>query len=631
MMNYEYWLEQRRANPQDKEVLRAGKLKTILRAETKAKHLRQWLAERANLQVVNHLADAVSAAEMLASAPMLALDIETAKTAVDHPQAGLNPWLSRIRLVQYCDGKDCYLFDLFKIGSLDWVQPLLAIKTVAHNALFEAGHFLHQGIVFENLHDSMLMGRVFLNENKALKDLAAEALDLELDKTLQLSDWNRTELLQEQLDYGAADAVVAFELATLFEQWFAENEPHYREAYEFLRSLLYPLARQLSHGVPFDVNNHNLVIIQWEQELAQARGQLDIANPNSTKQKQEWLVRILNDDELLDWPQTDKGNLSTSRDALENAHHIPTAKPLADYATLSSRLSNFGRKLQDQLIGGRLYPGYQIAGMVTGRFACRNPNIQNIPRSGFKTCFRAPEGYVFVTGDLSQIELRVAGILSGDEVINDAYRNGEDLHRRMAAKMSGKPAEAITKVERTAAKAVNFGLLFGAGAKTLQQQAASSYGVAMSLEKAEEYRELFFDTYPQFHEWQQGIVEATNLYESSESNLIKLTRHYDREVYTHAMNFPIQSSAWEVLALAILYVDQHAAEGIHISHHVYDELTLLAPESKALDAAKLLRDAFYYGFHTCFPAAPDRDLVEIGVGKTWAEAGSDEAIITDLV
>jgi DNA polymerase-1 len=465
MMNYEYWLEQRRANPQDKEVLRAGKLKTILRAETKAKHLRQWLAERANLQVVNHLADAVSAAEMLASAPMLALDIETAKTAVDHPQAGLNPWLSRIRLVQYCDGKDCYLFDLFKIGSLDWVQPLLAIKTVAHNALFEAGHFLHQGIVFENLHDSMLMGRVFLNENKALKDLAAEALDLELDKTLQLSDWNRTELLQEQLDYGAADAVVAFELATLFEQWFAENEPHYREAYEFLRSLLYPLARQLSHGVPFDVNNHNLVIIQWEQELAQARGQLDIANPNSTKQKQEWLVRILNDDELLDWPQTDKGNLSTSRDALENAHHIPTAKPLADYATLSSRLSNFGRKLQDQLIGGRLYPGYQIAGMVTGRFACRNPNIQNIPRSGFKTCFRAPEGYVFVTGDLSQIELRVAGILSGDEVINDAYRNGEDLHRRMAAKMSGKPAEAITKVERTAAKAVNFGLLFGAGAR----------------------------------------------------------------------------------------------------------------------------------------------------------------------
>ena len=120
---------------------------------------------------------------------------------------------------------------------------------------------------------------------------------------------------------------------------------------------------------------------------------------------------------------------------------------------------------------------------------------------------------MFVTGDLSQIELRVAGILSEDEVINNAYRNGEDLHRNMAAKMSGKNPKAITKAERTAAKAVNFGLLFGAGAATLQQQAASSYGVEMTLEEAEDYRELFFETYPQFYEWQQDIVEATNLYE----------------------------------------------------------------------------------------------------------------------
>jgi DNA polymerase I-like protein with 3'-5' exonuclease and polymerase domains len=311
---------------------------------------------------------------------------------------------------------------------------------------------------------------------------------------------------------------------------------------------------------------------------------------------------------------------------LENADHIPAAKPLADYTTIRSRLSNFGQKLQDQLINDRLYPGYQIAGMVSGRFGCRNPNIQNIPRSGFKKCFRAPDGYVFVTGDLSQIELRVAGILSGDEVINDAYRNGEDLHRSMAARMSGKDPKAITKAERTAAKAVNFGLLFGAGANTLRKQAVNSYRVEMSLEQAEEYRELFFETYPTFHEWQQEIVGETNLYEVSESNHIKLTRHYDKAVYTHAMNYPIQSSAWEVLALAILYVDQHAPEGIHISHHVYDELILLAPEEKTLEAAKLLKDAFYHGFHTCFPGAPDLDLVEIGIGKTWAEAGSDEAV-----
>jgi DNA polymerase-1 len=608
MMAYEPWLEARRATPQDKEVLRVGKLKTIQQAEAKALHLRRWLADRVVLHVVDSLDAAYQASDKLANSDMLALDIETAKTDSDHPQAGLNPRLSRIRLIQYYDGRDCYLFDQFRIGSLDWIEPLLSIQTVAHNALFEACHFLHQGILFEDLHDSMLMGRAFLNENKALKDLAADALELELDKTLQVSDWNRAELLQEQLEYGAADAVVAFELARLFEQWFIENEPHYREAYGFLRRLVYPIARQLSHGVPFDVDHHNHLIAGWEQEREVALAQLDIANPNSVKQKQSWLM--------------------TASDVLDNAQHIPAAKPLADYTTLTSRLNNFGMKLQTQLIEGLLYPGYQIAGMVTGRFSCRNPNIQNIPRSGFKQCFRAPEGFVFVTGDLSQIELRVAGILSGDEVINNAYHNGDDLHRNMAARMSGKNPKDVTKAERTAAKAVNFGLLFGAGARTLQQQAASGYGVEMSLEEAEDYRELFFETYPRFHEWQQDIVEATNLHESSVSNLIKLTRHYDNDVYTHAMNFPIQSSAWEVLALAIQYVGEHATEGVRISHHVYDELTLLAADDKALEAATQLRDAIYYGFHTCFPGAPDRGLVEVGIGKTWEEAGLDESIVS---
>jgi DNA polymerase I len=627
MGDYESWLEQLRDNPQDSEVLRVSRLKTITEAEIKAAHLRQWLADRVSLHLVETLEGAQQAAQILAGCDKLALDIETAKTDLNHPQSGLNPKLSRIRLIQYCNGTDCYLFDQFKINSLDWIDPLLCIESVAHNALFEAGHFLHQGITFNNLHDTMLMGRVFFDKNRGLKDLAAEALGLELDKTLQVSDWNRSELLQEQLEYGAADAVVAFELANLFEEWFTENESHYREAYAFLRSLIYPITRQISHGVPFDEEHHSRLIAGWGQARDQARAQVDIENPNSVKQKQDWLTRVLSDDEVLAWPLTDKGNLSTSREALENAQHIPAAKPLAEYTTISSRLSNFGAKLQAQLIGGRLYPGYQIAGMVTGRFSCRNPNIQNMPRSGFKHCFRAPKGSVFVTGDLSQIELRVAGILSEDDVINAAYSNGEDLHRSMAARMSGKAPGDVTKAERTAAKAVNFGLLFGAGAATLQRQAVSSYGVAMSLEEAEDYRELFFDTYPQFSEWQRDIVAATNLYETSESNLIRLTRHYDTNVYTHAMNYPIQSSAWEVLALAILYVDKHAGEGVHISHHVYDELTLLAPEPKAIEAAHLLRDAFYHGFHTCFPTAPDRGLVEIGVGRTWEEAGSDEAII----
>lgn len=626
-MGYEEWLVARRDNSQDPEVLRVSGHKTIRDAVEKSLQLREYLSDH-SIYLIDSKGDIDGVVAHLADCEALGLDIETEKADPKHPQSGLIPKISRIRLVQYFDGSNCFIFDVKKIGDLFWIQPLLRYPTIVHNASFEAAHFLEQGLLFEDLHDTMLMGRVFLNKNPSLKELAKDTLDLELDKTLQVSDWARDELLQEQIEYAAADPIVAFKLAEIFEGWFAENDAHYWEAYQFLRSLVYPITRQLSHGVPFDIEYHSQLVEKWERERSKARALItDIENPNSTKQKQEWLMRVLNDDEIEEWPLTEKGNLSTKKQVLENVHHIPSAKPLAVYTTISSKLSNFGNKLQEYLIDGKLYPGYMIAGTVTGRFGCRDPSIQNIPRSDFKECFRAPEGFVFITGDLSQIELRVAGILSGDRVINEAYLSGKDLHRSMAANMSGKNAEQITKTERTAAKAVNFGLLYGAGARTLQIQAANSYGVEMSIEEAEEYREIFFDTYPNFHEWQQEIVETTNIYEKSESNHIKLTRHYDNRVYTHAMNFPIQSSAWEVLALAILYVDEHATEGIHISHHVYDDLTLLAPEERKMEAARLLRDAFYHGFHTCFPDAPDNKLVDVGAGTTWAEAESDDAII----
>ena len=125
---------------------------------------------------------------------------------------------------------------------------------------------------------------------------------------------------------------------------------------------------------------------------------------------------------------------------------------LAEYNTLSTRLSNFGRKLQDLAIEGVLYPSYIIAGMVSGRYSCREPNFQQIPRSGFKQVYIAPKNFHFVTGDLAQVELRVAGLLSEDPVINNAYETGLDLHRLMASKMTGKLESEIKKKEKEASK-----------------------------------------------------------------------------------------------------------------------------------------------------------------------------------
>ena len=250
-----------------------------------------------------------------------------------------------------------------------------------------------------------------------------------------------------------------------------------------------------------------------------------------------------------------------------------------------------------------------------------------MPRAGLKHLLLPPPGKAFIGGDLGQIELRVAGQISGEEIINQVFREGRDLHRVMAANITGKRECDVTKNERQMAKAVNFGLLYGAGAETLRSYASSSYNVDMDLEQAKELKAIFHASYPTLTEWQCEIVGETNAWRFSESKHFKLTRHYEEDVYTHAMNFPVQSSAWEVLALAIIYIDQHAPAGVTISHHVYDELVLAAAPEQANVAAQLLRDAFLHGFTTVFPEAPTKGLVEISRGNTWADIGQPDNLL----
>jgi len=127
--------------------------------------------------------------------------------------------------------------------------------------------------------------------------------------------------------------------------------------------------------------------------------------------------------------------------------------------------------------------------------ACDHPNLQNIPRSGpLRSYIRASEGRVFVIADYSQIELRIAAKISSDKEMLSAYAEGRDLHTLTAQSLIR--TEVVNKDDRKLAKAVNFGLLYGMGAKGLQSYALRSYRIKMSLEVASLYRRRFFETYP---------------------------------------------------------------------------------------------------------------------------------------
>ena len=513
-------------------------------------------------------------------------DIETAPT-IAHPAAGLDPRVSSIRLAQFCDpvGQVVYVIDCYKAGT-GWVTHLPAVHLVIHNAAFEVRHLLQLSPERMSFDCTMLAGRVLYGENRSLKNLVKELDGFDMSKVLQTSNWSKEALGPDQITYAAADAVAALAIWTPLGEML---EGKYLAAYGLLKSLVYPLAGQ--SGVRLDVAAHDALVGAWDSEIEAARRELveaGLANPNSTKQKQAYLERVLPVELLVDWPTTPTGQLATDGKTLLLAVQIPTARALASYTRWSSQRANFGRKLRDRLIGGHLYPDFKIAGAVTGRFTCSNPNLQNIPRDGFKNLLLPPPGKVFVGGDLSQIELRIAGQICGEEVINQVFQEGRDLHRVMAAQITGKPESEISKSERQMAKAVNFGLLYGAGAETLREYAASTYGIVMDLAKAREVKAIFHETYPSLTEWQREIVSETNARGYSESRHVRLTRHYDQDVYTHAMNFPIQSSAWEVLALAILHLDQIMPEDVTISHHVHDELVLAARPDRTDAVAHLL-------------------------------------------
>jgi DNA polymerase I len=639
MMTYEEYLVSLRntGGMPTSDLRRMAQQKSIATELAAGRQFGGWLAAKAGgIKLVTRSADAIAIIEkMKASGDVIGLDIETAKSRGNeqHLLAGLHPQLSQIRLVQLFRSSEegVFVVDCAATGH-DWLKRLPGGRYVSHNAKFEASHLWHLFHQEIDIDCTMLAGRVFYDQNMSLEHYAMDHLGVSLSKALQTSDWSRTPLLDEQIIYAAGDAVVVKLLWGCFEEMFSLSDPSYQSAYGFLKHLIYPVVRQA--GIQLDTAAHAALVAQWQAEEKAARSKLfslGLQNPASVQQRQAWLGSQLTEDELNDWPRTETGNLSTRADDLENALSVAGARPLAQWSRASSRLSNFGPKLNTLLANGCLYPHYSIAGMVTGRFGCSQPNIQNQPREGFKHVYRAPPGYQFVTGDLSQIELRVAGLISGDPAINGAYAEGRDLHREVAAERARKPLDQISKSERQAAKAINFGLLYGAGSETLRKQASISYGIEMSAEEAEEAKAFFHQKYARLSDWQQEIVAETNFQHYSESPHIKLTRHYDKRVYTHAMNFPVQSGAWEVLAIAILYIDERLPDdaSIRISHHVYDELCLIARVDCVREAALLLRDGFLYGFQTVFPDGPTHGLVEIGAGETWEDAGREDHRIAE--
>ena len=584
---------------------------------------------------VDYIRDPEKAREALAAMlnrnpPLLGVDIETMADSAWRldSKAGLDPYKSRIRLVQLSDRDTVLVFDMLTIPA-EVFAPAMERPLIAHNAIFEHRFLTRAGLNPTLLHCSLLMARVATGKTQGLSlaDCAKAALSVAVDKTLQVSSWHSPELSTNQIDYAALDAVLALKLADAYLPILRTTQQ--TTAYKRTVKALPVVSRQMLSGVPFDAAAHQSLMSGWRKEIEPLRETLATElriNPDSPAQLAQWLSKSLDADTLAAWPKTASGQLSTDADTLTKAQH-PALAGLRRYKILGKQLSTYGDGYSGHIhpVTGRIHADFGIAGTKGGRFYCRNPNIQNPPRdAAFRALFKAPAGRCLIVADYSQVELRIAALLAPDNVMLDAYQQGADLHKRTAAAVSGIPESEVTKAQRQLAKACNFGLIYGMGAQGLAAYASQSYGVDMPLKAAEKARAAFFSAYPGIALWHSRtrLKSATDKVVRTQGGLL---RDLGKEQYgwklTEALNTPVQGTGAECLLESLIALPG-ALTGLdtQLIHHVHDEIVLESSERDAENAKRALTGAMERGFNQLFPEAKMAGLVEAHSGPDWHSA-----------
>lgn len=348
-------------------------------------------------------------------------------------------------------------------------------------------------------------------------------------------------------------------------------------------------------------------------------------NINSPKQ----LGHILFEKMGLPAGKKTKTGYSTAADVLEElAEQYPFVKNILEYRSLSKLISTYleALPLLIRKETGRIHTTFNQTVTATGRLSSSDPNLQNIPvrteeGKKIRSLFVPGEGYdSFISSDYSQVELRVLAHMSEDEGLIRAFLNKEDIHRRTAAEVMGIPFEDVTPEQRSHAKAVNFGIIYG----------ISDFGLARQLgitrTAAANYIKAYFERYPSIHAFMNRMIEdarktgrAVTLYGRYRELADINSKNFQRRSFAErtAMNTPIQGTAADIMKMAMIAVYDKMKAGNFKSRvllQVHDELVaeVMADEKEAV--AKLLKETMESVVSLRVPLVAD-----VNEGKNWAE------------
>ena len=437
--------------------------------------------------------------------------------------------------------------------------------------------------------------------------------------------------LEQAGPYAAEDADITLQL---HDKLSAElkKEKGLLKVYREIEMPLLPVLQSIErNGVKVDVDMLNKQSKQLQTRMAEVEKQVfeaagETFNLASPKQLGVILFEKL---EIPSVKKTKTGQYSTAEDVLvELAEEYEIPKMILEHRSLSKLKSTYTDKLPLQVDAdtGRVHTSYNQTGAATGRLSSSDPNLQNIPvRSEegrrIRQAFIADDGKCLVAADYSQIELRIMAHLSQDESLLKAFKEGIDVHKATAAEVFGVPLDEVENEQRRAAKAINFGLIYGMSAFGLAKQ------LGIGRFEAQDYVNLYFERYPGVKNYmdstrekaaEQGYVETVygrRLY-LPEIN----ARNAQRRQYAErtAINAPMQGTAADIIKRAMINVDAALRASdldAKVVMQVHDELVVEVSESQVERLSELLR--------TNMESAADLSVklvVDIGVGSNWDEA-----------
>ena len=531
---------------------------------------------------------------------------------------------------------------LDRVAALAAIRPLLedaALTKIGQHGKYDMHVLANHGIVMRGYrHDTMLASYVW-NSTATRHDmdsLAQKYLGYTTIKYEDVAGKGARQIgfadvdLDHATEYAAEDADVTLRLHEVLQGKLA-TVPALRRVYDEIEMPLVPvLARMEARGIRIDAQR----LREQTQHLRRRMHEIttrahDLVGHSFSLDSPKQLQAVLYDElKLPVLAKTPTGQPSTNEDAISDLaeqHELP--RLILDYRGAAKLANTYTEKLPEQINPrtGRVHTSFHQATAQTGRLSSTDPNLQNIPirtEDGrrIRTAFVAEPGFVLVAADYSQIELRIMAHLSEDEGLLRAFRDGLDVHRATAAEVFGVDADQVSGDQRRAAKAINFGLMYGMSAFGLAKQIGVGRG------EAQDYVNRYFHRYPGVRGFMDRIREQAK--RDGYVETVFGRRLYLNEIHSRnaaqragaeraAINAPMQGTAADVIKRAMLSVDAWLADrdDARMLLQVHDELVFEVRPEAVEELTDGLRERMMGAADLRVPLE-----VGIGAGANWDEA-----------